>query len=159
DTAAGARLDEAYRLFSLDQDIAVEKETQRAALMEWSQRTLFGLLRGEQGSMLDRLGASEFGFWVRHRAAFMFEQSPPIRALNDEIERVDRNLLPALERGSVADRQSLLAELQVAVDRIAFLLAELFGVLSSMEVGRDPLTRTLNRRFLPAILGREVTYA
>src|SRR5690606_9688710 len=105
------------------------------------------------------LGASEFGFWVRHRAAFMFEQSPQFRALNDEIERVDRNLLPALERGSGADRQSLLAELQVAVDRIAFLLAELFGVLSSMEVGRDPLTRTLNRRFLPAILGREVTYA
>lgn len=28
-----------------------------------------------------------------------------------------------------------------------------------MEGGRDPLTRALNRRFLPAILGREVTFA
>ncbi|QNG48397.1 protoglobin domain-containing protein [Sphingobium yanoikuyae] len=67
DTTARARLDEAYRLFSLDQDAAVDKETQRASLMEWSQNTLFALLQAGPGGGLLRLGDSAFGLWLRHR--------------------------------------------------------------------------------------------
>ncbi len=36
------------------------------------------------------------------------------------------------------------------------LLGDLFAGLSELEIGRDPLTRTLNRRFLSSILLREI---
>lgn len=156
DTADGARLDEAYRLFTLDQDLSTEKETQRAAMLEWSRNALFALLRGEQ---LDRLSSSEFGFWVRHRAEFMFQNSPQFRTLVEEIEKIDDTLLPHLQTGTDEYRANNLSAFQESIDRITFLVTELFQTLGSMEVGRDPLTRALNRRFLPAILSREISYA
>lgn len=160
DTADSARLDEAYRLFSLDQDVSVEKESQRSNLMNWSQKTLFSLLRGHEKDGLLRLSASEFGFWLRHRAEFMFQHSMPLKSLQKELERVDSGLLPKLEQALDAEiKLKLLGEFQEAVDSISYLIGELFEALNAMETGRDALTRALNRRFLPSILGREVSYA
>lgn len=152
----GARLDEAYRLFSLDQDLATEKEAQRASLMDWTQRTLFSLLRNDP---VDQLSASDFGMWIRHRADMMFQPHPHYLELIAQVAKVDDVLLPRFVKAAGERDPNLLATFQAAVDRISFLVADLFQSRSAMEVGRDPLTRTLNRRFLPAILGREVTYA
>ncbi|WP_306812599.1 GGDEF domain-containing protein [Sphingobium sp. CFD-2] len=160
DTTARARLDEAYRLFSLDQDLAVEKEAQRASLMEWSQKTLFTLLQGGGNSPLDRLSSSSFGLWVRHRAEMMFQHTEAFGHLVAEMRKVDGILLPQLEdTGALGCQTSTLAELQAGVGRISYLIGDLFQTLTAMENGRDPLTRALNRRFLPAILGREISLA
>ncbi|QSR19573.1 diguanylate cyclase [Novosphingobium sp. KA1] len=152
---ARARLDEAYRLFSLDQDVAVEKESQRASLMEWCQNTLFALLRGSTDLL--RLSASPFGLWIRHRAQFMFEASATFSDLVAAVEKIDNQLLPDIE--STTGPADALGSLQAAVDEISYLLGELFQTLGAMENGRDPLTRALNRRFLPVILGREIAFA
>ena len=152
---ARARLDEAYRLFSLDQDVAVEKESQRASLMEWCQNTLFALLRGSTDLL--RLSASPFGLWIRHRAQFMFEASATFSDLVAAVEKIDNHLLPNIE--SSTGPADALGSLQAAVDEISYLLGELFQTLGAMENGRDPLTRALNRRFLPVILGREIAFA
>ncbi len=160
DAVARERLDEAYRLFSLDQDAAVEKEAQRASLMEWSQNTFFALLQGGKSGQMPRLSDSPFGLWLRHRAQFMFEQSVPFKDVARLVAHIDDALLPGL--ASCGERQGelpALADLRAAVDEISFLIADLFQTLSTLEGGRDPLTRALNRRFLPAILGREVTFA
>lgn len=160
DTKARARLDEAYRLFSFDQDVAVEKEAQKASLMDWSQKCLFGLLRRQNNDRLDRLTDSPFGLWIRHRAEFMFEHSEGLAHLLSEVRKIDQDLLPALERSADAFANTeTLASLQACVDQIAYLVSELFQTLAALENGRDPLTRALNRRFLPAILGREVTFS
>jgi diguanylate cyclase len=45
------------------------------------------------------------------------------------------------------------------IEEIKFLLSDLFQSAASVENGRDPLTRTLNRRFLPSVLTREVILA
>lgn len=159
DATARARLDEAYRLFSIDQDVATEREAQRASLMEWSQKTLFSLLRG-QDIGLDRLAHSSFGLWLRHRATFMFENADMFQELMTKTQQIDTVLLPQLEDHKKADeRDAALSALQVAVDHIAYLLNELFQTLIALENGRDPLTRALNRRFMPAILGREISFA
>ena len=152
---ARARLDEAYRLFSLDQDVAVEKESQRAGLMEWCQNTLFALLRGSTDLL--RLSASPFGLWIRHRAQFMFEASATFSDLVAAVEKIDNHLLPNIE--SATGPADALGSLQAAVDEISYLLGELFQTLGAMENGRDPLTRALNRSFLPVILGREIAFA
>jgi len=160
DTTARARLDEAYRLFSIDQDVATEREAQRASLMEWSQKTLFSLLRGQSQGGLGRLANSSFGLWIRHRAELMFDKSVLFQELLAETQRIDQILLPQLEGMSHGDRDvAALTEFQAAVDRVAYLLGDLFQTLTALENGRDPLTRTLNRRFLPAILGREISFA
>ncbi|MDF2493824.1 GGDEF domain-containing protein [Sphingomonas sp.] len=160
DTTARARLDEAYRLFSIDQDVSTEKEAQKASLMEWSQKTLFSLLQGKADNGLTRLSDSPFGLWLRHRASFMFERSIIYQDLLAETHRIDRLLLPQLEEpGGSNQRTETLSDLQAAVTRVSSLVMELFQSLTAMESGRDPLTRTLNRRFLPAILGREIEFA
>jgi len=48
---------------------------------------------------------------------------------------------------------------QAALNEIKFLLSEMFQTAASLETGRDPLTRTLNRRFMASILTREITIA
>ena len=154
-----ARLDEAYRLFSLDQDVNLERESQRASLMEWGQKTLFRILGNGAGDGREAMANSPFGLWIRHRAGFLFETSPHLAALNQAMARIDGVLLPRLEPDSGGDRAEALKALQAAVEEVAYLLNEMFQVLGDMENGRDPLTRALNRRFLPSILSREIGFA
>lgn len=154
-----ARLDEAYRLFSLDQDIGIERESQRASLMEWSQKTLFQILGNTHGEALETLSGAPFGLWVRHRAGFMFENSAELQRIGVLIGRIDAELLPKLRARAGGDMSGPLGGLQASVDEIVFLLGEMFQGLTGMEVGRDPLTRALNRRFLPSILSREIGIA
>ena len=154
-----ARLDEAYRLFSLDQDVNLERESQRASLMEWGQKTLFRILGNGAVDGREAMANSAFGLWIRHRAGFLFETSPHLAALNQVMARIDGELLPRLEPDSGGDRAEALKALQAAVEEVAYLLNEMFQVLGDMEGGRDPLTRALNRRFLPSILSREIGFA
>lgn len=154
-----ARLDEAYRLFSLDQDITLERERQRGSLLEWSQSALFRVLNGEVVDGVGNIASSPFGLWLRHRAGFLFEGSSHLAKLNTLVERIDQTLLPQLDRAWDASRPATLKSLQTAVEEATYLLNEMFQVLGDMEGGRDPLTRALNRRFLPSILSREIGLA
>jgi diguanylate cyclase len=155
DTKRRVRNDEAFRLFSLGQDINLERETQRAALMEWSQTVLFGLF-GHQGSAAaGTLSASPFGLWVRHRAGVLFHGSPILPTIEELMLAVDKVALPRVD----ATSPNSVADLQRRVDEIKFLINDLFQTASSVENGRDPLTRTLNRRFLPSVLSRELAMA
>lgn len=155
DTRNRAQTDEAFRLFSLGQDINLERETQRAALMEWSQSVLFSLLGDKLELSRLLLSASPFGLWVRHRAAILFQDSPTLRRMEDLVRKVDEQTIPAIVRNG----SKMVSDLQQHVDEIKYLLNDLFQIAANMENGRDPLTRTLNRRFLPSILGREVSLA
>lgn len=155
DTRSRAQTDEAFRLFSLGQDINLERETQRAALMEWSQSVLFSLL----GDSLDQsrllLAVSPFGLWARHRASVLFPGSSVLGRIEELIRKVDEQTIPAI----AGKEPTAVSELQQHVEEIKYLLNDLFQAAANLENGRDPLTRTLNRRFLPSILGREISLA
>jgi diguanylate cyclase len=149
------RAEEAYRLFSMDQDMNLERESQRAGLMHWAQETLFGFLQDSAGTELSPLAQAPFGVWVRHRAVVMFGNTSQLQAITVAIARVDGQVLPSLAAGG----PDAVRELRLAVDEIATLLSDMFQDVSEMENGRDALTRTLNRRFLPSILSRETKFA
>lgn len=154
------RVEESYRLFSLDQDMNLERERQRASLLQWSQTTLFATVHGgEQAGTAGELTHAPFGRWVRHRGEVIFGTAPQLTDINAAIEHVDRVLLPALNSGELDDRVRSLHALAAEVDRIMALLGDMFEGLSELELGRDALTRTLNRRFLPSILLREIGFA
>ena len=152
-----SRNEEAYRLFSLGQDVSVEREAQRAALAEWLQSVLFALASAQAGAAMPTISASEFGLWMQHRASLMFEGFPAIDSVRHIMDDIDHHLLPKLS--SHDDVKGALEALQARANDIRYLVNDSFQAVAGLENGRDALTRTLNRRFLPSILSRETTLA
>ncbi len=158
----GARNDEAYRLFSLGQNLSVERERQRSALLEWSQDLLFSLHRHSGNSRpIPALGSSEFGLWFHHKGSAMFDGVPEMEILHEAVRRIDESLLPRLRSGdtSAPEINQLLIELQQELENLKFQLKTLFERQVEVENGRDTLTRLLNRRFLPSVVLREIKLA
>jgi diguanylate cyclase len=161
DTLQQSRVNEAYRLHALSQNMAMERERQRAALMERGHAVLVEFHRSASGG-LPRLGQADFGLWLRHRAAAVFEGQPEMHRVDELVGRIDTVLLPALEaavRGDPAHWAStgaLVANLQAELAAVKFITTEMFDRHIEVENGRDPLTRLLSRRFLPTILSREI---
>jgi len=161
-TATRAQTDEAYRLFSLGQDITLDRESQRATLAEWALSTLFNLYGTEREAKLYPLAKSEFGLWLRHRAGVMFEGSANLTHIEKSVQWIDNDLLPKLREARANDSSQLpelLESFQGAIAEMKFLLADMFHSVAAIENGRDPLTKALNRRFLPSILSREIILA
>lgn len=155
-----AQVDESYRLFALGQDIAHERDGQVAALFEWLQGVLFQMFQG--GNVTPgTLSASPFGLWLTHRAGLIFDGSPSLKAIETLMARIDTDILPRVTTAHDEGAQMTppLAELQTAVQEVKFLINDLFHSVAGLENGRDPLTRALNRRFLPTILAREIALA
>lgn len=157
-----ARADEAYRLFALGQDVSAERESQRAALMEWSHTVLFDIIANGSGLNTKPLAQSPFGLWVRHRANVLFEGTIPLENMRVAMRDIDEIILPGLAAAPTnsADGNSLMMNaLRRRIDEIKFLLNDLFQTANAIENGHDPLTRTLNRRFLASIVSRELGLA
>lgn len=160
--ASRVQTDEAYRLFSLGQDVSLDRESQRAALMEWSQGVLFNLYGAEREAKLASISTSEFGLWLHHRAGVMFQGSASLENIEKAMQRMDMDLLPRIRQARASEPsqlKDLMEEFQAALSEIKFLLADMFQSVAAIENGRDPLTKTLNRRFLPSILSREIAIA
>lgn len=153
-----AQVDESYRLFALGQDIAHERDGQIAALFEWLQGVLFQML-DEQSAHPTPLGNSPFGLWLTHRAGLIFDGSPSLKAIEILIAQIDINILPRVvaTHNDSESMQAPLAELRASIQEVKFLINDMFQSVSGLENGRDPLTRALNRRFLPTILSREIS--
>lgn len=159
-TMRRAQLDESFRLYALGQDITLERESQRAALMEWSQTVLFALFGSGAKTSLKPISGSSFGLWIHHRAGVMFQDVPALESIEGAMEQIDKVLLPKIEDVRSTGEHAfsdLLERLHGLIEKIKYLLADLFQSVAGLENGRDPLTRTLNRRFLPSILSREIS--
>jgi diguanylate cyclase len=136
----------------------VERETQRAALMEWSHSVLFALLGSQERRDVRKLSASPFGLWLRHRAGLLFPDSPVVEDIESLVAAIDETHLPAVT-DHVPRSFEAVATLEERIEELRFLLNDLFQIVTSADAGRDPLTRALNRRFLPSVLGREMALA
>lgn len=162
DTERKARIDESYRLYVLGQNLNVERERQRAALVEWSHEVLLSLYRAPP-RLLPTLAQSEFGLWFRHKGVVMFESAPEVGLIQAAIARIDEHLLPVLAsqtaEASTIEPQSPMQTLENETGSIRYYLNLLFEHHIEVENGRDTLTRLLTRRFIPVVLGRELAIA
>lgn len=152
------RTDEAYRMFALGQNMLAERERQRAAILEWAQQILFKLLVDGDQTELPDIKHSEFGMWLQHKAAIIFESAPELEQIRKRIEDVEKSLFPKLleSRRNPGSTGMLMKEIEAGIGEIKFMLGGLFDRYIEVESGRDALTRLLNRRFLPAVLMREM---
>ncbi|WP_070405350.1 GGDEF domain-containing protein [Kozakia baliensis] len=153
-----AEKEEAFRLMSLGQDMTLEREVQRSALLDWGHKTLFSICSGANLSTIPTLESSEFGIWLNHKGSVLFQGAQELKRVYKIVARIDDELMPALLLTNPPDR-IILQELQASTDELRFIIDSMFKALESIEGGRDPLTNTLSRRFLPTILGREVSLA
>lgn len=156
-----ARADEGYRMFALGQNMLAERERQRAALLEWAQKILLGLLAQLDESELPSIRNSEFGMWLQHKAAIVFESAPELDQIRTRIEEVEASMIQkvAASRRTPGDARMLMREVEAGIAEIQFLLGGLFDRFIEVESGRDALTRLLNRRYLPSVLTREMALA
>lgn len=157
-----SRTEEAYRLFSAVQNVSYEREKQRAALLDWENHVMFDCAVGLAPAQLPRIAASEFGLWFRHKGAYSFEGAPEATHILRAIHQIDEQLLPAFDLSSGRDAEqhlTLLRDLREQVKAIRFQLDALFERHQELEGGRDVLTRLLNRKFLPAVLSKEVSFS
>lgn len=157
-----SRAEEAYRLFSVSQQVGAEKERQRAALLAWENQLMFEQAVGTDAAHLPRVNASEFGLWFRHKGTHAFQGSTEAELILDAMDRIDEVLLPmfALEGPPSADvRIARLREVREATKSMAYHLDRLFEQNSEIEAGRDALTRLFNRKYLPVVLSKEVHFA
>ena len=157
-----SRAEEAYRLFSVVQNVAAERERQRAALLDWENQLMFELAMGQHSEQLPRIGAAEFGLWYNHKGAHAFESMSESALILKAMEYIDNVLLPLFEQPEALDREESnrrLRELREQTKVIGFHLDNLFQQNHELEAGRDVLTRLLNRKFLPVVLSKEVAYA
>ncbi|MBQ0931682.1 GGDEF domain-containing protein [Ideonella alba] len=153
------RTDEAYRSFASSLNMSLERERQRSALLDWENRLLQEVMTAPAGLELPPLGQSSFGLWVRHKAPAIFAQASELAALHECITHIDTALLPLCQREIAAGGEELRRRLRAGLGEVGqarYLVDTLFDRLVDLEAGRDALTQLLNRRFLPAVLGREV---
>jgi diguanylate cyclase len=154
------RTDEAYRINSLGHNIAVEKERQRAALLDWGQHIAFNLHKGLELEN-NLLKHSEFGLWLTHKALSIFTNDRQMDEIVKAVTKIDTVLLPQILSAQL-DKESLsplLGSLQNEIVQIKYVLSTLFDNMLEIENGRDALTRLLNRRFLAPVLTREINIA
>jgi diguanylate cyclase len=154
-----ARIDEAYRSFSSSQNMSLERERQRSALLDWENRYLQAVMTGLPGDDLPHVGSSSFGLWMQHKASAVFRGASELLSIRTLMHSIDDTLLPLcaqqLGNGHSAESRHLLKQLQSATGELKFLVESMFEHIIDLESGKDALTQLLNRRFLPAILARE----
>lgn len=154
-----ARTTEAYRLFSVTQNLATVREQRRAELLDWENQCLYLHAMGAGSQPLSGLSTSDFGLWFRHKGVDIFNGAPATQSILDAIEQIDSHLLPALMQAKGADVALPLLQLREQSRHIAMSLESLFTQNSELDAGRDALTQLLNRKFLPVVLSKEVAYA
>jgi len=152
-----ARSDEAYRLFSLMQNLGTERERQRASLLDWENGLVYQIATDGPLADVQDLSASTFGLWFTHKGQPSFGETPEIQAISGLIAAIDARLRDARAAGGQpAPRTQLLRGVRENVSQVKQLLGVLFEQMSELESGRDALTQLMNRRFLPTVLRREV---
>src|SRR5690606_36553400 len=147
-------------LFAVTQNIATEKEKQRAALLDWENQLMFDIAMNLNGGQLPRLQGSEFGLWFRHKGAHGFEGAMETGLILDAMAKIDDALLPLFglhkPEDALPDNLQLLRELREQSKSIAYHLDLLFEQNNELESGRDVLTRLLNRKYLSVVLNKQI---
>lgn len=157
------RADQAYRSYAATVNMSLERESQRSALFNWSNRLLQDVMIGGEKEPLARLAQSSFGLWIRHKAHALFPTQTELNEILQLIDTVDRQCLPAVEEAQKSgDAATLRARMQAIVshtEQLRVALDSLFDEVIRVESGRDALTQLLSRRFLPSVLSREIALA
>ena len=153
-----SRTDAAYRLFTLVQNVGAERERQRALLLDWENRLLYAWTTHTKTYQGEPLAGSEFGLWFLHKGVPSFGQCSETDSIQRLVGEIDAMLGNAgnEEYSGLDARLQAFEQIRERLATIRHLLTILFERLGELDSGADALTQLLNRRFLPAVLRREI---
>ena len=157
----GVRIDESYRLFAAGNNLALEREKQMGALLEWENRLFRAVATEMPFDEISTVSNSTFGLWLHHKAALIFDETREMEMIEGCMRRIDDSLFPQLTARRRRDLQSeeirsLVKAVMSEMEQLKYLLSTMFERMTDMEIGRDMLTQLFNRRFLSTILKREI---
>ena len=152
---------QSMRLHLVSHNLAIECERLRSELFDWLRKALTALYQGEAAALEEHrtIYHSDFGRWVNHKAELLFPDNADVAKLSAQVDVLDMALLRCREeraRGTGEAFTNAVSELNECVTQAAWLLSSLIEHTLEQETVRDPLTRLLNRRYLPSIMQREV---
>ena len=155
--------EEAYRLYSLMDNVPMEYGKQQASLSGWENSAIFNIVSENKNDINGTLlSESEFGLWFRHKCVRYFNKNAQMEEIADLITQVDNLIAGWKSSDSSAEyknTQTLLQSIHIHCQKISSQLGVIFSSLSQMQNGKDTLTSLLNRRYLPVVLKHEVTLA
>ncbi|MCT4741000.1 GGDEF domain-containing protein [Raoultella ornithinolytica] len=155
--------EEAYRLYSLMDNVPMEYGKQQASLSGWENSAIFNIVSENKNDINGTLlSESEFGLWFRHKCVRYFNKNAQMEEIADLITQVDNLIIGWKSSDSGAEyknTQTLLQSIHILCQKISSQLGVIFSSLSQMQNGKDSLTSLLNRRYLPVVLKHEVTLA
>lgn len=155
DIKDAVRHDEAFRQIMQSKSSAFEQARQRAALAEWVETLVMSVWEGVRP--LPRLRDSIFGIWVHHKGAMIFDHVRGYPEFMLSIDILDNTLIPRLEAAQKRpDTETALAAVKDLLGMLRMQLGEMFDLLSVRDDGMDRETQAADRRYLPAILSREI---
>ncbi|OSM04867.1 GGDEF domain-containing protein [Magnetofaba australis] len=136
---------------------ALECERMKSVLLRWFGE-LWRARADEDHCRVSSLRRSEFGLWAFHKAPLLFANRDMVQRLLAQCETVDA-LLGSGHDG-ITDPKALserrLEEVDKASKRLEVTLSLMREEALDMEMGRDPLTRVFNRRFLATVVNHEM---
>ncbi|HAT1620807.1 TPA: diguanylate cyclase [Raoultella planticola] len=155
--------EEAYRLYSLMDNVPMEYGKQQASLSGWENSAIFNIVSENKNDINGTLlSESEFGLWFRHKCVRYFNKNAQMEEIADLITQVDNIIIGWKSSDHSAEyknTQTLLQSIHIHCQKISSQLGVIFSSLSQMQNGKDSLTSLLNRRYLPVVLKHEVTLA
>lgn len=150
---------QSLRMDVVGNNLAIECERLRSSLFDWQRQVLFQVYRcGNQTAPLPDVRHSSFGLWVTHKAELLFPHDPIVSKITRHIALMDDQLAVLMRHAQAGDQAALHQDIETLNDLVtqaSWLLSSLVEELLSTDTSRDPLTRLLNRRYLPVILQRE----
>ncbi len=151
---------QSLRMDVVSNNLAIECERLRSNLFDWHRQVLHAAYRAESGESreLPDIHHSSFGMWVVHKAELLFPNDPVVEDLEQHLDEMDAQL-KLIEKSCCGDdteaQGSQLSLLDKQVTKASWLLSSLVEQMMAIDSSRDPLTRMLNRRYLPVIMQRE----
>ena len=158
---SGVRIDESYRAFATRNNLALEREKQRSALLDWENRLFRAVATEMPFDEISTISNSTFGLWLHHKAALIFDNTHELEMIEACMRRIDESLFPQLTARRRRDLQSdeirtLVKAVLSEMEQLKYLVSAMFEQMTDLEIGRDVLTQLFNRRFLSTILKREI---
>lgn len=156
DLLGNARHQQSLKMFMTGQNLALDGERLKSSLFDWLRQAVVAFYASEGGAIeVPAIESSDFGLWLNHKAELTFGKVAELESI-----RLRTAGIGAKVRAAASTRQptpAFLKELNNDVTEVAYLMGAVIEKALEIEGGRDPLTRMLTRRFMPAIFQREVT--
>jgi diguanylate cyclase len=145
---------------AIKNDSALERERQRSSLLDWENKLLFSFRFRGYHAIHSKLVDSEFGMWLTHKSKILFDEMEDVQTLFEVVDHIDKIILPQLDNEEVTENETirLFEELKSKLDLIRYIINDLFERLGTLEQGKDSVTGLYNRRYLGAVLTREIQH-